>query len=78
MENIETIYDDTRQGDTTQGYAEATSQTKNSQAEISGASKWARRIFTTLAIAGWIIIGVLILDAMINNSKLIIWLMIGQ
>lgn len=78
MEVTGNIYDDSREGDTTQTNALADTQAKDSQTKISGASQWARRIFTTLAVVGWIALAILILDAMFNNSKLIIWTMIGN
>lgn len=78
MENTGNIYDNFREGDTAKRNEEATPQTKNSQTKISGASKWARRIFTTLAIAGWTLILLLILDTLLLNNKLTIWIMIGK
>lgn len=37
--------------------------------------KWASLMFDTVAILGWIMIVVLIIDAVVNNSKLVMEVM---
>lgn len=78
MEVTGNIYDDVRKGNTTQTYAITDAQAEDPQTKISGASKWAHRTFTALAILGWIVAGVLILDAILFNSQIMCWIMIGK
>lgn len=78
MENTGNFYDDTRQRDTTQANAITDAQAEDSQTKISGASKWAHRTFTTVAVLGWIVIAALIIDAIWFNSKLMEWIVIGK
>lgn len=78
MENTGNFYDDIREGDTKETYATSDAQAKDSQTKISDSKKWASRIFTTLATAGWIVITILIIDAIFNKSKITEWIMIGK
>ena len=78
MENTGNFYDDDREVYTSEGYAQTTTQTENSQTKVSGSRKWANRIFTTFATIGWIIAVILLTDAIFNNGKLITRIMAGQ
>ena len=78
MENTGNFYDDNRKGDTSETYAPTVTEAQGTEIEISDSHKWASRIFTAVAILGWITIGALILDAMMFNSNLMEWIMIGQ